>query len=87
MAASDITTNSRAGLPPGTLIHIGLKRRDTTTLRVIDYGPPFYVERVAESVEDTLAYRDQAAVTWAVTGAHPVTAISNASTTTAVQTP
>ena len=64
MAASDITTNSRAGLPPGTLIHIGLKRRDTTTLRVIDYGPPFYVERVAESVEDTLAYRDQAAVTW-----------------------
>lgn len=64
MATTSLPPATRAGLPPGTLIHIGLKRREYTTIRVIDYGPAFYTERVAESVEDTLAYRDQAAVTW-----------------------
>lgn len=64
LTTNNLTQARRPGLPPGTLIYLGPKRRERTTLRVMDYGPQFCQERTVENIEEVLQYRDTAAVTW-----------------------
>ena len=66
----------KAGLPPGTLVHVGERKAETTRLTVIDYTEDTCVETEFQSVGDVLPYRDTASMTWInVDGLHDVSLI------------
>jgi magnesium transporter len=54
----------KAGLPPGSLVHIGEKKVDTTRIRVFNYDEQRLEEKQLESVEECLSYKDKGGVTW-----------------------
>src|ERR1044071_9889031 len=53
-----------AGLPPGTLIHIGEKKSDKTRITVIDYSGHDYSEKELDDVEDCMVYKNRPTITW-----------------------
>src|SRR2546422_2876781 len=55
---------AKAGLAPGSLVHVGAPRGEATRLQVIDYGPDRYQERTAMPVQECLPLRDTPSVTW-----------------------
>lgn len=54
----------KAGLPPGSLVHIGEKKVDTTRVRVFNYDEQRLEERQLGGVEECLSYKDKGGVTW-----------------------
>ena len=63
----------KAGLPPGTLVHIGEKKAETVRIRLMDYTPDHIEERDLPAVEECFPYRDNDSVTWInVDGIHRV---------------
>lgn len=56
--------STKAGLPPGTLMRVGGKRHEKTTISIIDYDSENFEEKTVERVEDIVPYRDTAEVTW-----------------------
>ena len=50
---------SKVGLAPGTLIHIGEKKVDKVTIKIVAYNSEKFVEQELNSVEDCLAFKDQ----------------------------
>ena len=68
--------SKKAGLPPGTLVHVGEKKVDKTRIRVIDYDENNIEEREFHSIEDCFAYKDKPSVTWInIDGLHEVDVI------------
>ncbi|MBZ5538447.1 MAG: magnesium/cobalt transporter CorA [Acidobacteriia bacterium] len=65
--------SEKAGLPPGTLIHIGEKKVEEVTITVIDYDETHCLEKEVKAVEDLFPLRDSPSVTWVnVEGIHEV---------------
>jgi magnesium transporter len=65
--------SKKAGLPPGTLVHIGEKRAEETKITLIDYDEANFQEREIKTVEQCFAFRDKPTVTWInVEGVHQV---------------
>ena len=65
--------SKKAGLPPGTLVHIGEKRAEESKITVIDYDEANFQEREVKAVEECFAFRDKPSVTWInVEGVHQV---------------
>ena len=65
--------SKKAGLPPGTLVHIGEKRAEESKVTVIDYDEANFQEREVKAVEECFAFRDKPSVTWInVEGVHQV---------------
>jgi len=62
--ASHSRPSHKAGLPPGSLIHIGSIPEHETRISVIDYSTETVAEKVIESVSELLPYRDSDTVTW-----------------------
>jgi magnesium transporter len=63
----------KAGLPPGTMVHIGERKLEKTRIGVIDYDQVRFEEKEAVSVEECFAYKDKESVTWInVEGIHDV---------------
>ena len=63
----------KAGLPPGTLIHIGEQKSATTRITLLQYNEHDAAEKNIESIDDGLALRDPAQVKWInVAGLHQV---------------
>lgn len=63
----------KAGLPPGTPVHIGERKSETTRLMLLHYDEQQAVEKQPEAVEECLTFRDRPGVTWInVTGMHEV---------------
>ncbi len=56
--------SQKAGLAPGTLIHIGERRAERTRLRLFDYDSGQLLEKELASVEEAFPFRDMATVTW-----------------------
>jgi magnesium transporter len=52
------------GQAPGTLIHVGERKTDTTRITVIDYDESNFLEKEVGAVEDCFSFRDTATVTW-----------------------
>ncbi len=52
------------GLPPGSLIHVGEKRMEKTTISLIDYDETHFETHEDISVEETFAFRDRENTTW-----------------------
>jgi magnesium transporter len=63
----------KAGLPPGTLVHIGEKRAGEPKITLIDYDEANFQERDVKSVEECFPFREKPTVTWInVEGVHQV---------------
>ena len=54
----------KAGLPPGTLLHIGEVKAGETKIRIIDYDAKEYRETEAKAIDDCFSYIDKDTVTW-----------------------
>lgn len=69
--------SSKAGLPPGTLVHIGEKKTEKIVLSLMDYSEGRLEEKILEKPEDLCAYlKKQSTVTWVnVYGIHDVKTI------------
>ncbi len=66
----------KAGLPPGTLVHIGEKKTEKTKIRLMDYNEDHLEEKDLESIEECFPYKDTPTVTWInVDGIHEVDVI------------
>ena len=63
----------KAGLPPGTAVHIGERKTEAARIRLLRYTAEGVVERDTATVEECERERAAAGVTWAhVTGVHDV---------------
>lgn len=61
----------KAGLPPGTPVHIGERRSETTELRLVHYEDGALERREIAGVEEALPYLARPGVTWLhAVGAH-----------------
>jgi magnesium transporter len=66
----------KAGLPPGTPVHIGERRSETTRSRLMHYIAAQVTERETTTVDECAALRG-AGMTWVhVTGVHDVALLS-----------
>ena len=54
----------KAGLPPGTLVHIGEKRAEQMRITLIDYNEENVQERVIEKIEECFPFKEMPTVTW-----------------------
>jgi magnesium transporter len=54
----------KAGLPPGTLVHVGEKKAGKIRIMVIDYDESRFEEREAKSIADFFPLRNKPTVTW-----------------------
>ncbi len=61
------------GLAPGTLVHIGEKKVENVRITVMDFDGEGFREKVVESVDECLAFREKPTTTWInVDGIHDV---------------
>ena len=56
--------SSKAGMPAGSLIHIGERKVDKTRIRLIDYSTHDYVEEDIENIEQCFEFKDDRSITW-----------------------
>jgi magnesium transporter len=71
----------KAGLPPGTLIHIGEKRAGAVNITLIDYDEAKFQESQLKKVEECFPFREKPTVTWInVEGVHDVEVIEKLGT-------
>ena len=65
--------SKKAGLPPGTLVHIGEKKVERAKITIIDYDEAQFKEEEIERVEECFPFRDKPYVTWInIDGIHQV---------------
>ena len=65
--------SKKAGLPPGTLVHIGEKKAGEPIITLIDYDEANFQEREVRAVEECFSFREKPTVTWInVEGVHKV---------------
>ena len=63
----------KAGLPPGTLIHIGEKKAEEMKITVIDFDEAHYQEKEIKTIEECFLFREMPTVTWInIEGLHQV---------------
>jgi len=56
--------SKKAGLPPGTLVHIGEKKAEEAKITILDYDQAHVEEREVETVQECFSFRDKPTVTW-----------------------
>ncbi len=56
--------SKKAGLPPGTLIHIGEKKVEEPKITIFDYDDQHYEEREVKALEECFVFKDKPTVTW-----------------------
>jgi len=65
--------SKKAGLPPGTLVHIGEKKAGELKVTLIDYDETQFQEREIKTIEECFVFKDKPTVTWInVDGLHQV---------------
>ena len=66
--------SKRAGLPPGSLVHLGQRRVEKAAISVTDFDPEQFHERTLEKPEECREYVGQPTSTWFnITGLHDPT--------------
>jgi len=69
-------SSKKAGLSPGSLVHIGEKKIETIKISLINYDREQLLEKDLPTIEESLPYRDTSPVTWInVDGLHEVAVI------------
>lgn len=54
--------SQKAGMPPGTLVHIGEKKTDSILLSIISYDEKVVEEKALSKVEDSFIYKERGSV-------------------------
>jgi magnesium transporter len=68
--------SSKAGMPPGTLMHIGKRKIDNIRLNIINYNESGFEEKNLNAIEESFSYKDKPSVTWInIDGLHDVEVI------------
>lgn len=68
--------SKKAGLPPGTLIHIGTKKPGDVKISLIDYSAKSFEERNIKKIEECFPFKSTPSVTWInISGLHDVSII------------
>jgi magnesium transporter len=68
--------SKKAGLAPGTLIHVGEKKIKKVRIRVIDFDENEIGEREFSNIEEIFSYKDKKSVTWVnIDGLHDASVI------------
>jgi magnesium transporter len=63
----------KAGLAPGTLVHIGEARTDKVKMEVIDYSEASFEQKAIERVEECFPFKARPTVTWInIDGVHDI---------------
>ena len=69
--------SKKAGLPPGTLVHIGAKKTGRPKITVIDYSEGELEEKTVERIEECFLLREKPTVTWIdIDGLHEIEILS-----------
>lgn len=69
-------SSKKAGLSPGTLVHIGERKTEEVNISMIDYDESQIQEKDASTVGECLPFKEKPTVTWInVSGIHDVTVI------------
>ena len=72
-----IRKTKKAGLPPGTLVHIGDKKVEKARINLIDYDLENLTEMEVVTLEDCIPCHDSKTVSWIrVIGLHDIDIIS-----------
>lgn len=72
MAKLYVKSSEKAGLPPGSLIHVGERKVDEAKITIVEYDKTAFQEKAVKSIED-YTVKDKPAVTWInVAGLHQV---------------
>jgi len=76
MAVKKRTTrkrSSKAGLPPGTLVHVGEKKTESVKITFIDYDERSFQEKQVANIEECLKLKDTPTVSWInIDGIHDI---------------
>jgi magnesium transporter len=65
--------SKKAGLPPGTLIHIGERKTEETKITIMDYDETQFQEKEAKTFDECFPYKGRPTVTWInVDGIHQI---------------
>ncbi|MBE0535111.1 MAG: magnesium/cobalt transporter CorA [Phycisphaerae bacterium] len=65
--------SKKAGLPPGTLVHVGERKTDKPRVTVMDYDEAHFQETEIAAVEDCVPFRTSSTVTWInIDGLHEI---------------
>jgi len=65
--------SSKAGLPPGTLVHIGEKKVESVRITSIDYDEQSIEEKQVTKIEECLKLKDTPTVSWInIDGLHDI---------------
>lgn len=65
--------SAKSGLPPGTLVHVGVKPDQPAQLTIMEYDGESFEERVVASIADCFPFLDTPTLTWLnVAGIHDV---------------
>jgi len=66
----------KAGLTPGTLVHVGERKIEKVKIRIIDYNEEQFEEKEARTVEECFPFKDKPTITWInIDGIHDVEVI------------
>ncbi len=73
--------SKKAGLPPGTMIHVGERRREKTAIQVIYYNDGIIEEKELDTIDECYSYCEKPGVAWVnVDGLHDTAIIQNIGT-------
>lgn len=56
--------SKKAGLPPGTLVHIGEAKTEKVKISVIHYDETNFIEKEALAPEEAISFHNKAGITW-----------------------
>ena len=69
--------SKKAGLPPGTLVHIGERKVEKTKITLMDYSEKDFMEKEVMKIEDCFPFKETPTVTWInIDGIHDVDMIA-----------
>jgi magnesium transporter len=68
-----------AGLPPGTLVHVGERKTEEMRITVMDYDEHNFQKKQVSNIEDCFPFKNTSTVTWInVDGLHDISIIEKA---------
>jgi magnesium transporter len=74
-------TSEKAGLAPGSLVHVGEKKAEKAKITIIDYDQATFEEKEATTVEECFPFKETPTVTWInIDGLHEVDIIEKIGT-------
>ena len=54
----------KAGLPPGTLVHIGTDRTEEVRISLMDYDEAHFEEKAIQRIEESFPFKESPTLTW-----------------------